>query len=170
MKRTGSDAKTVVIRRAGDGDVQAMAAIEQAVFSDPWPASAFDGLLQQAHAHVHVAVDALDCVCGYCILLIGADEAEIANIAVAPAHQRRGVAAQLLDSALRFARANGVTAIFLEVRLSNEPARCLYESRGFAPVGRRRAYYRDPLEDALVLRWQPPTRAKEPPASAPALK
>lgn len=145
----------VAIRQADGADVNSLAAIEQAVFSDPWPASAFHDLLQQSHANVNVAVDRQNVVCGYCILLIGADEGEIANIAVAPSRQRQGVASLLLDVALNFARSHGVTSIYLEVRLSNEPAKTLYESRGFEPVGRRRAYYREPLEDALVLRWQP---------------
>ena len=66
------------------------------------------------------------------------------------------MAGRLLDEALREAATLGLTSVFLEVRLSNVAARQLYESRGFAPIGRRRAYYREPLEDALVLRWQPP--------------
>jgi ribosomal-protein-alanine N-acetyltransferase len=49
-----------------------------------------------------------------------------------------------------------VAQLFLEVRTSNDAARALYASRGFVPVGRRRAYYRDPLEDALVLRLAVP--------------
>ncbi len=134
-----------------------MAEIEQRAFSDPWPASAFSDLLAQAYARLTVALDARSALCGYCILLHVLDEGEIANIAVALTGRRRGIAAQLLDETLGAAVALGLTAVFLEVRLSNDAARELYTSRGFAPVGRRGAYYRDPLEDALVLRWERPT-------------
>lgn len=146
----------VRLRDAVDSDVEAMGAIEQQAFSDPWPVSAFRDLIGHAHTRLTVALDPSDAVVGYCVMLHVLDEGEIANIAVAPAHRGRGIAAQLLDDALTTARGAGARAIFLEVRLSNDPARRLYESRGFLPVGRRRAYYRDPVEDALVLRWECP--------------
>lgn len=146
---------SVTLRSAQDEDVARMAAIEARAFSDPWPASAFAELLRQPHARVVVAERAPEGICGYCVMLHVLDEGEIANIAVAPESWRRGVAGRLLDEALREARSIGLTSVFLEVRLSNVAARRLYESRGFAPIGRRRAYYREPLEDALVLRWQP---------------
>lgn len=141
------------LRRAAAADVQGMARIEQRAFSDPWPASAFTDLLAQPYARMTVGLDAAQGLCGYCILLHVLDEGEIANIAVAPTVRRQGLAGQLLDEALEAAESLGITSVFLEVRLSNDAARGLYESRGFAPVGRRRAYYREPLEDALVLRW-----------------
>lgn len=147
---------SVTLRAANAGDVAAMAEIERLAFTDPWPLSAFQELIRQPHARVTVAENAQEGVCGYCVMLHVLDEGEIANIAVAPAWWRRGVASRLLDEALREAVTREIRSVFLEVRLSNEPARQLYESRGFAPVGRRRAYYRDPLEDALVLRWDAP--------------
>lgn len=135
-------------------DVEAMAAIEAVSFSDPWPASAFRELLAQPHARLTVASDQSNAVRGYCVLLHVLDEGEIANIAVAPDQRRHGIAAHLLDDALDAARRLSLAAVYLEVRVSNDPARQLYASRGFEPVGRRRAYYREPLEDALVLRWE----------------
>lgn len=150
---TAPEATAFMLRSAHPDDVKAMGAIEQQAFSDPWPSSAFAELLSHAYARVTVACDAQAHVVGYCVLLHVLDEGEIANIAVAPACRRQRVAARLLDDAMQAARALGIRSIFLEVRLSNEPARALYASREFVPVGRRRAYYRDPLEDALVLRW-----------------
>lgn len=144
----------VTLRTVTPGDVTAMAAIEQRAFSDPWPASAFVDLLGRPHARLVAAFDADGTLCGYCVLLHVLDEGEIANIAVAPERRRRGIAARLLDDAIDTARRMELNALFLEVRTSNEAARQLYASRGFAPVGRRRAYYRAPLEDALVLRWE----------------
>ena len=150
----GRPAARFSLRRARATDVSAMAAIERSAFSDPWPASAFTDLLAQPYARLTVALDAENVLCGYCILLHVLDEGEIANIAVAPTGRREGLAGALLDEALEAAQHLGLTSVFLEVRLSNDAARALYESRGFAPVGRRRAYYREPLEDALVLRWE----------------
>ncbi len=141
----------IELRLAEAREVTAMAAIELAVFSDPWPESAFSGLLRQSHARVAVALRDGE-VIGYCVLLRAADEGEIANIAVSPAVRGQGVGSHLLDDAMHAASAEGVTRLFLEVRMSNGAARALYASREFAPVGRRRAYYRDPPEDALVLR------------------
>lgn len=136
-----------------------MAEIESQAFSDPWPASAFADLLVQPYARLTVALDARRVLCGYCIMLHVLDEGEIANVAVMPSRRRRGIAARLLDDALTTAAALNLATVFLEVRLSNDPARGLYASRGFEPIGRRRAYYREPLEDALVLRWQRPGSA-----------
>lgn len=152
-------AAPVTLRAVTPADVPAMAAIEQRAFSDPWPASAFVDLLQRPHARLMAAFDAEGSVCGYCVLLHVLDEGEIANIAVAPDRRRRGIAARLLDDAIEAARRLELNALFLEVRTSNEAARQLYASRGFEPVGRRRAYYRAPLEDALVLRWERPLTA-----------
>ena len=149
-------ADVVTLRAANAADVTTMAGIERESFSDPWPASAFRDLMGQTHARLTVAVNAADHVCGYCVLLHVLDEGEIANIAVASARRRRGTAALLLDHALVLANDIGVRSVYLEVRLSNEAARLLYASRGFEPVGRRRAYYHEPLEDALILRWNAP--------------
>jgi [ribosomal protein S18]-alanine N-acetyltransferase len=145
---------SIRLRAATEEDVEAMAELESRAFSDPWPASAFLDLMRQPYARLTVAVDARGALCGYCILLHVLDEGEIANIAVQPSFWRRGVASRLLDESLADAVTRGLASVFLEVRVSNEPAKQLYLSRGFVPIGRRRAYYHDPLEDAMVLRWQ----------------
>ncbi|HYW33235.1 MAG TPA: ribosomal protein S18-alanine N-acetyltransferase [Gemmatimonas sp.] len=149
-------AEALSLRDACEADVAAMARIEAVAFSDPWPASAFSGLLEASHAMITVAVDATNEPVGYCVLLAAADEGEIANIAVVPSRRGQGVGARLLDNALRSAEHVGIRSVYLEVRTSNHAARDLYASRGFLAVGRRRAYYRNPLEDALVLRRTEP--------------
>jgi [ribosomal protein S18]-alanine N-acetyltransferase len=78
-------------------------------------------------------------------------EAEVLNLAVAPAWRRSGIGRRLVDVAIEAARAEGVRQVFLEVRESNAAARAFYAGLLFAESGRRRAYYRDPIEDALVL-------------------
>lgn len=133
-------------------DVPSVAAIEARSFSDPWPASAFSELLPRPFAQLHVGERAGDAVLGYCVLLLAADEGEIANIATAPEVRGQGIAGQLLDHAIEVATGNGAATLFLEVRESNVAARHLYASRNFQPVGRRRGYYDRPREDALLLR------------------
>jgi ribosomal-protein-alanine N-acetyltransferase len=89
---------------------------------------------------------------GYLVARAAADEGEILNVSVAPPHRRRGLARALTRHALERLAARGVAAVYLEVRESNVAARRLYESLGFAIVGRRAKYYRRPEESALVLR------------------
>jgi ribosomal-protein-alanine N-acetyltransferase len=79
------------------------------------------------------------------------DEAELRNIAVDPAHQRRGLGRALLEEAKRRLLTEGVKRIYLEVRASNQPALELYLSLGFGVLSRRQQYYQNPDEDALVL-------------------
>ncbi len=151
----------VALRDAQLADAPRIAAIEAGVFSDPWPVNAFSELLLASHTSIRVAVDQRGRIVGYCISIAVVDQGEIANIAVKPSSRRRGVAGRLLDDAVETSRKLGVTQIFLEVRTSNDAARELYRSRGFAIVGRRSAYYRNPLEDALLLRWDSPVPSGE---------
>lgn len=139
------------LRPACSDDLPSVVAIERASFSDPWSRQAFVDSLSDPVRLFLVAVDG-SVVAGYVIAWFVAGEGEIANIAVAPAWRGRGIGAALLDAALAAGTSRGATAIYLEVRESNAPARALYASRAFQEVGRRRGYYRRPLEDAIVLR------------------
>ena len=88
---------------------------------------------------------------GFLIVREIAGEMEILNLAVQASARRRGVGAALLREALSWAARNRVSRIHLEVRRSNAAAARLYEAHGFAPAGVRASYYRDPVEDALLL-------------------
>ncbi len=145
------------LRSARDSDVEQLGAIERTSFADPWPASAFRDMLHSPRARLTVAVDANDRAAGYCVLLVAADEGEIANLAVALDVRKQGLGALLLDHALQQAASDGAVSVYLEVRASNDAAQRLYSSRGFSVVGRRRGYYQHPIEDALVLRWNAPS-------------
>jgi ribosomal-protein-alanine N-acetyltransferase len=79
------------------------------------------------------------------------DEAEVLDVAVDPVARGRGIGRALLADALRGLGKGGARRAYLEVRESNTVALRLYESLGFRRVGRRRGYYRQPAEDALVL-------------------
>ena len=80
-------------------------------------------------------------------------ECEIENIAVSGAARRRGLGTRLLGEFLELVRRRGGQEIWLEVRESNLAARALYEKWAFVETGRRKAYYQDPAEDALILKF-----------------
>jgi [ribosomal protein S18]-alanine N-acetyltransferase len=141
----------VVLREATDRDVDAVLEIERASFGDPWNRNAFFELLDDPRVAFLIA-DAAGAVRGYVVAWFVLDEGEIGNLAVARDAQRQGIGALLLDGAISAVRGVKVEALYLEVRDSNAAARALYASRGFVEVGRRREYYRKPIEDALVLR------------------
>ena len=88
---------------------------------------------------------------GYIAARISADELHINNIGVRPDFQRQGVGRALLCAALDIASARGARLAVLEVRAGNTAARAMYERVGFKVVGERRSYYRQPVEDALVM-------------------
>ena len=139
------------LRAARLGDVDAVVAIERHSFADPWSPSSFASLVGEPR----VLFDVLETggrVVGYSVVWTAADESELANLAVDPGARGRGFGARLLDAALAAAWGRGAATMYLEVRESNEVAQALYASRGFTQVGRRRRYYRRPVEDALVLR------------------
>ncbi len=142
-----------VLRAARQDDIDAVLAIEQASFGDPWNRGAFIDLVDDPRVAFLIA-DAGGELLGYIVAWFVLDEGEIGNLAVVDAARRRGVGAQLLDGAIAAVLAAEVDSLYLEVRDSNEAARALYASRGFVEVGRRRDYYRRPKEDALVLKLE----------------
>lgn len=145
-----------------DSDIGAIAEIERRSFSDPWSERAFRDVL--AHSRMYFACirdDSVDGyttprVLGYVVAWFAGGQGEIANLAVDEVARGQGLGSALLDAALEEARLHGTEEVFLEVRSSNIRARQLYESRGFVEVGRRRRYYRRPVEDAIILRWTVP--------------
>lgn len=124
-----------------------MARIESAVFSDPWPGSAFASLL----GDLAVVAEQDGIVAGYGFGIHAADEGEILNLATAPQFRRRGIARAIVTALLDRLERAGAKTVFLEVRASNTEGRALYASFGFHAVGRRPRYYTSPPEDALVL-------------------
>jgi len=143
---------TIEVRPATVDDVDAIVAIEKVAFSDPWSENAFHEALAHPAVFFACARRGGGDVAGYVVAWFAADEGEIANIAVSPSAWGSGVGRALLGSALDAASSRGAAAVYLEVRDSNDRARRLYRSSGFEEVGRRRRYYRRPVEDAIVLR------------------
>jgi ribosomal-protein-alanine N-acetyltransferase len=138
------------IRRADEADVPVIHAIECASFGDPWSERSFRSMLGIERVRATVA-ERDGTVVGYCIAWLLGDEAELANLAVAPDARRSGTGAALLDDLLAALDPDGVT-VYLEVRDSNASAQALYRSRGFTASGRRKGYYAGPTEDAIVMR------------------
>jgi ribosomal-protein-alanine N-acetyltransferase len=155
-QRASRRATVVTVRPATRADLDRIAEIEQQAFSDAWSRRSFEGLLGDHRVYFCVATVA-GRVEGYVVAWFVAGEGELANLAVASDARRRGVGAALLDAAIDAGRERSIGSLYLEVRDSNVGARTLYASRGFATVGRRRGYYRKPVEDALVLRLVLPT-------------
>jgi ribosomal-protein-alanine N-acetyltransferase len=149
---------TLHIRLAVSEDVPAMLAIEQASFSDPWTEETIRSTLALERMRVLVAEEPVQegrdggrRLAGYVVAHNASDEGEIADRAVAPQSRRRGLGRALIDRMLAELAELGVRSLYLEVRESNHAARTLYDSRGFRLIGRRRGYYRHPVEDALLL-------------------
>jgi [ribosomal protein S18]-alanine N-acetyltransferase len=145
----------VQVRRATVADLDRIAAIEQASFADPWTDDALETAMNLAHIRFLVAKEGGGTgsrLVGYVVALVMGDEGEIADLAVDPSARRAGVGGLLLAWVEAEMARCGVRALYLEVRESNFAALGLYRRRGFEAVGRRRGYYRHPVDDALVLR------------------
>jgi len=132
-------------------DLPEVLVIERASFSMPWSRGAFLYEIEQNRvARCWVLRDG-DRIVGYlCLWEIG-EEIHVTNIAVDPGLRRRGFARQLLGAILEDGRTRRLRSVTLEVRPTNDEARALYESFGFRVVGRRRGYYYDTGEDALIM-------------------
>ena len=132
-------------------DLDQVMAIERASFRTPWSQGAFRyELTQNRVAHCTVMRAGARIVGYLCLWEIG-HEIHITNLAVHPDHRRQGVARALLESLLSGARQRGVELVFLEVRPTNAEAIGLYGSFGFQVIGRRKGYYFDNGEDALIM-------------------
>ena len=152
----GSMPHSMNIRKATPGDLRFMRALEQqSETAAHWGEREYDALFDP-EAPARIALVAQDennpqGIHGFVIARCAADEWEIENVVVAAEHRRRGIGAALVGRLLEEAGRACTAMVQLEVRESNVAALRLYESLGFKEVGRRRAYYREPLEDALLL-------------------
>ncbi|MDD5300720.1 MAG: ribosomal protein S18-alanine N-acetyltransferase [Gallionella sp.] len=139
------------MRAMTQADVDAVLAIEQAVQRFPWTRGNFADALDSGYmCSVHEEGGEIR---GYAVMMPAADEAELLNIGVAAAQQRKGLGRAILSEMLDAARAKQLRRVFLEVRPSNMAAIALYRSAGFREIGVRRGYYRNAgsSEDALMM-------------------
>lgn len=132
-----------------ESDIPAAAELEKECFGEPWSENAFKESLA-AGTHFF-AVRRGESFAGYIGISTVVDEGYIANIAVCPKYRRMGAASQLIGKVLRLAKAKKLAFVSLEVRASNIAAQALYGKFGFITDGRRRGFYRNPAEDALIM-------------------
>ena len=140
-----------MIQKMSFTHVQQVAALEKLCFSDPWSEAAVASELSNSLS-CWLVWEQQGEVLGYIGSQSVLPEADVMNLAVAPKGRRQGIARALLTELIRLLHKDGVESLFLEVRVSNEPAIALYRSFGFVQVGRRPKYYVNPMEDALILR------------------
>ena len=131
--------------------VPQIALLERECFADPWSQQSIASELHNPLSLWLVAQEG-QTLLGYVGSQTCQDETDMMNIAVSPASRRQGVARALIEALVSALRERGSKQLTLEVRASNGPARQLYESLGFLQVGLRKNYYRNPKEDALILR------------------
>lgn len=136
-------------RKLSPDDSAAMHALERICFSLPWTLEQCAGVLRQTSFAAFGLWQAQKLL-AYVSIYHGAGEMEILNLAVQPEMRRRGFGRRVLTMALQVARKMGMEKASLEVRCSNSAAIALYESMGFVPQGRRRNYYPDNGEDAII--------------------
>jgi [ribosomal protein S18]-alanine N-acetyltransferase len=147
----------IELRRLAVRDLDTIEEIERASYPTPWSRSMFAGELAKPSSVCLGAFDGEsgDALVGYAIVSRYVDAWHVMNIAVAPAHRRRGIAAALLDRLFDLTSGDARRGYTLEVRVSNEGAIKLYENLGFRRRGIRRGYYTDNREDALIM-WRDP--------------
>jgi ribosomal protein S18 acetylase RimI-like enzyme len=142
------------VRVASESDLDELVLLDAACFPNAWERRAW--LDELGYGGVLVSGRPLLALACAAVL---ADICELRRIAVHPSVRRSGMARDLLRAVIDHARQSGCARIELEVAASNEPALALYGAHGFEQVGRRRGYYRDPPDDALLMNLDLSSRA-----------
>lgn len=144
----------MTITPVSEADLATVLAIEAECFTSPWTREMYLAELENVGvSFCYLARDEEERALGFCSFWRVLDELHINNLAVLPPSRRRGIATTLMRYVLDEGARRGARRATLEVRRSNDAARQLYERLGFATAGVRRAYYTNPIEDALVL-WR----------------
>ena len=131
--------------------VPQVAALEKICFADPWSEKSVASELENPLSYWLVAMDGEELV-GYVGSQTVLGETDMMNVAVSPDYRRQGIAEGLILALIADLKDRESHCLTLEVRDSNDSARALYEKLGFSEIGRRKNYYRNPKEDALILR------------------
>ena len=144
--------RKISLRPATGDDLEGVLGVQrQAPEAAAWSEADYRRLLPAEGTLCLVAEDTVPKrVVGFLLARTTADEMEVLNLAVAPPHRRKGIARRLLGEALTCGQAQGVQQCWLELRASNQAALELYRALGFVEAQRRRSYYRDPEEDAVI--------------------
>ena len=141
------------LRDATAEDIHAILEIELLSFSDPWTEGMISASLDDGYDFTVLLYG--DTVIGYSILDRRVQgEAELHNIAITPAFRGKGASRLLMDKLIEDAKKHGAKSVFLEVRANNTSAKELYKKYGFTEIGKRRNYYKNPTEDAIIMLCQ----------------
>lgn len=138
------------VQGISEKDIKEVAALEKAVFPDPWSETSLQDTLRQSHALI-LGAWTEEKLAGYVILYYVLDEGEIARIAVDKSMRRRGAATALLKVLVDICTEKGIVKLMLDVRKSNDPAIRFYKRYGFSEDGVRRSFYVNPTEDAILM-------------------
>jgi len=132
-------------------DIPSVVELDKLSFTLPWPERSFRFELTDNTASRCWVVETDGAIVGMIVAWLLADEAHIATISTHPDHRRQGIAEKLLTYALRYMLKEGAVTSFLEVRENNFAAQEMYRKFGYEVVGRRRKYYKDNSEDAILM-------------------
>ena len=150
--------QTIPIVNMTEHDLLEVVEIEETSGLSRWGWSAYYAELQGRNSHLMLVarVDSPERrrsskLAGYIVARLGADDLHINNVAVRENFRRRGVGRRLLNRILEEAKRSGAMAAYLELRAGNQAALALYQECGFRVTSRRKNYYSDPVEDALVM-------------------
>ena len=145
----------MILETMNAAHVAQIAALEKICFSDPWSERSIASELDNKLAFWLDATEG-ETVAGYIGSQTVMEETDMMNVAVHPDFRRQGIAEALVNGLVEYLKAMGSRCLTLEVRASNAPAIALYDKLGFTEIGRRKNYYRNPREDALILRkeWE----------------
>lgn len=138
-----------MIRRMKPEDLDQVMMLERQIFSRPWSEESMRSALQQDTIYLVDVADGK--IRGYLGIWCMAEDGDLCNMAVAEQARRGGVASRLMEEGMACCRRQGVHRIVLEVRESNLPAKTLYQSKGFVPIGVRKQYYSEPRENAVIM-------------------
>ena len=142
---------TPIIRKMTVEDIPAVVALDQMSFSLPWPERSFRFELTDNPASRCWVAEVDGRIVGMIVNWLLVDEVHVATIATHPEYRRQGIARKLLLHSLRYMSDEGAVSSFLEVREGNSAAREMYRKFGYQETGRRKAYYKDNNEDAILM-------------------
>ncbi len=139
-----------IVRQMDVNDISRIIEIEKKSFFAPWSKTMFEETIFSTISR-GLVIEHDNIIVGYIVFYTVDVEAHIMNLAVNPAERKQGYARQMLDHALKFFREKNISECYLEVREHNRDAQRLYECFGFEVIGRRKKYYPETGEDALVM-------------------
>jgi ribosomal-protein-alanine N-acetyltransferase len=142
-----------LIRPMDERDIPRILEIECVSFSTPWTEGMFRSQLRFRDRVINIVLLEGEAIAGYAAAWAAPDEIHLLSIAVAPERRRAGLGEQILRTVLERGKERGAVRVILEVREGNEAAKSFYRRFGFSEIGKRRMYYSDTGEDAIIMEF-----------------